>query len=328
MQTNKTDYFYFYPDLWLSDPALIICSYQTQGVWINMLCYMAKVTGFHCGTLTVNGKALDKDKIRQLMRIDSEVFESAWDELIKNGILKKSPSGIYYSKRLVLENKKRQKALESIEKRKKITTEEKERRAKERIEKHRNLREAVVEYLNEKTGRKSKIDSHDAIDHINGRAEEGYELEHFKAVIDVKTKQWLNQESQRKFLRCSTLFAPKHFNNYLNENEDWLAEQGNHDLENAVIKYFCQITGKKYKVDSAISALIVQLSKLGYTTKDFVHVIDVKTSEWKGTEHDNWLTPTTLFEKTKFQNYLNQKKQPRKNVIITNKGKGYGDIDN
>ena len=45
------------------------------------------------------------------------------------------------------------------------------------------------------------------------------ETDDFKNVIDKKIHQWLTDEKMRKFIRPITLFAPSHFENYLNEPE-------------------------------------------------------------------------------------------------------------
>ncbi len=45
----------------------------------------------------------------------------------------------------------------------------------------------------------------------------------------------------------------------------------------------------------------------GYTIDDFKAVIDKKVSEWKGTDREIYLRPSTLFG-TKFESYLNQKR--------------------
>lgn len=44
----------------------------------------------------------------------------------------------------------------------------------------------------------------------------------------------------------------------------------------------------------------------GYTLDDFKAVIDKKVQEWKGTEHERYLRPATLFG-MKFESYLNQR---------------------
>ena len=77
----------------------------------------------------------------------------------------------------------------------------------------------IIEYLNEKTGRKYK---HTAIANqrvIKARMNEGYTLEEFKTVIDKKTVEWKNDVKMKKFLRPETLFGTN-FDRYLNEEPE------------------------------------------------------------------------------------------------------------
>ena len=54
---------------------------------------------------------------------------------------------------------------------------------------------------------------------INGRLSEGYTVDDFKIVIDKKCKEWKDDAKMSSFLRPSTLFAPSHFDEYLNAPE-------------------------------------------------------------------------------------------------------------
>ena len=54
---------------------------------------------------------------------------------------------------------------------------------------------------------------------ITARLEEGYTVEDFKVVITKKCKEWKNDPKMSTFLRPSTLFAPSHFDEYLNQTE-------------------------------------------------------------------------------------------------------------
>ena len=74
----------------------------------------------------------------------------------------------------------------------------------------------VIDYLNEKTGKSYKAVKTNN-QHINARYEEGYTLEDFKAVIDLKTSQWKGNPKMEPYLRPSTLFCAKNFENYVNE---------------------------------------------------------------------------------------------------------------
>jgi uncharacterized phage protein (TIGR02220 family) len=53
--------------------------------------------------------------------------------------------------------------------------------------------------------------------------------------------------------------------------------------------------------------LIVARIKEGYTFSEFKLVIDRKVKDWKGTDWVKYLRPSTLFSKSKFENYLNSK---------------------
>lgn len=74
----------------------------------------------------------------------------------------------------------------------------------------------IIEYLNSKTGKKYKV-TQKWKDLIKARFNEGQQLDDFKRVIDVKSKQWLNNPEMSKYLRPQTLFGNK-FDEYLNES--------------------------------------------------------------------------------------------------------------
>jgi|TARA_R100000482_G_scaffold124513_2_gene77568 uncharacterized phage protein (TIGR02220 family) len=85
------------------------------------------------------------------------------------------------------------------------------------------LAEEILNYLNQKTGKKFRINAVSNSKHILARISEGYTLEEFKLVIDKKTLQWSdlifsNGQPASNYLRPATLFNSKNFENYLNEN--------------------------------------------------------------------------------------------------------------
>lgn len=77
--------------------------------------------------------------------------------------------------------------------------------------------DAVIDYLNERTGKRYRSKTESTRKMIRARFSDGYTLDDFKHVIDVKASQWLGTE-QEKFLRPETLFRPGHFESYLNES--------------------------------------------------------------------------------------------------------------
>ena len=82
--------------------------------------------------------------------------------------------------------------------------------------KEKELLNQIVDYLNTQTGKNFKASSKATQKHILARINEGYSLEDFKAVIDIKVKQWLGDSKMNMYLRPETLFAG-HFEGYLNE---------------------------------------------------------------------------------------------------------------
>ena len=74
----------------------------------------------------------------------------------------------------------------------------------------------IIEYLNLKTNKHFKYNSNNTIKHIKARLNEGYKLEDFKKVIDIKTNEWLNDKKMNQYLCPDTLFGTK-FEKYLNQ---------------------------------------------------------------------------------------------------------------
>lgn len=82
--------------------------------------------------------------------------------------------------------------------------------------------EAIVARLNERAGTRFRADSAQTRSMINGRFAEGYTLDDFFHVIDVKCSQWNREprpgeKDMRSYLRPKTLFAPGNFESYVNE---------------------------------------------------------------------------------------------------------------
>lgn len=74
----------------------------------------------------------------------------------------------------------------------------------------------IIDYLNEKAGTRYRASTPKTQAHIRARWNEGYRLDDFKRVIDVKCDEWLNDTKMRKYLCPDTLFGTK-FEKYLNQ---------------------------------------------------------------------------------------------------------------
>lgn len=75
----------------------------------------------------------------------------------------------------------------------------------------------IIEYLNLKANTKFRSNSAATKRHLNARLAEGFTIDDFKKVIDIKCTQWLNDPNMKKYLRPETLFSASHFESYLNE---------------------------------------------------------------------------------------------------------------
>ena len=82
-------------------------------------------------------------------------------------------------------------------------------------EKENNIYSEIIKYLNEKANTNYRVSTKNTQSFINARLKEGFTVEDFKKVIDVKAKSWVGTDFE-KYLRPATLFGTK-FENYLNE---------------------------------------------------------------------------------------------------------------
>ena len=74
----------------------------------------------------------------------------------------------------------------------------------------------IIDYLNRQTGKKYSVKTKKTAQLIHKLLDNGFTVEDFERVIDIKCKQWLNNEKMNQYLRPRTLFSEK-FEDYLNE---------------------------------------------------------------------------------------------------------------
>lgn len=89
----------------------------------------------------------------------------------------------------------------------------------------------IIEYLNLKTGSKFKPSTKPYVQAIQARLKEGYSIDDFKTVINKKCAEWIGTKME-KYLTPKTLFAPSHFDQYLNAN----VKQEMNDTERRVVE--------------------------------------------------------------------------------------------
>lgn len=73
----------------------------------------------------------------------------------------------------------------------------------------------IIDYLNKRTGKHFKTNVDKTKRYIKARIKEGFDIEDFKKVIEIKCRTWMGTDME-KYLRPETLFGTK-FEGYLNE---------------------------------------------------------------------------------------------------------------
>ena len=90
----------------------------------------------------------------------------------------------------------------------------------------------IIEYLNNKVNKRFSYKSESNSKLIKARFNEGYKLEDFIKVIDIKTNEWINDDKMKNYLQPSTLFRGSNFDKYLNQE---LPELSNDETDNSFI---------------------------------------------------------------------------------------------
>lgn len=94
-----------------------------------------------------------------------------------------------------------------------------------------NIVVQVIDYLNQKLNSNYKSTTNKTKQMIHARTKEGFTLEDFKKVIDIKYNEWHNDKKMSMYLRPETLFGTK-FESYLNQKEI-----KKRDTEEEILKY-------------------------------------------------------------------------------------------
>ena len=131
---------------------------------------------------------------------------------------------------------------------------EKKRKEEKRKEKKGMVSGEVQEiifYLNQKTGSNFNPEQYLTQTIIFERISEGFSVKDFKAVIDVKSDQWLNDKKMGGNLRPTTLFAADKFEGYLMESK---RNGGGDKLQTAksILEFDGEAVCKKYCEDNGI----------------------------------------------------------------------------
>jgi uncharacterized phage protein (TIGR02220 family) len=147
---------------------------------------------------------------------------------------------------------------------------------------------------------------------VNELVEAGY----LRSVVDK------NDANKRTLTLYSKMIIPipKNDYTYTQKREDNNTIYNNNKLNifKEVISYLNEKANTKFKDgNKANQRMISGRLDEGHTLEDFKTVIDNMVAKWKGTEWEQYLRPQTLFQASKFENYLNfTKPETKPNKIV------------
>ena len=107
----------------------------------------------------------------------------------------------------------------------KVQDEKQKEEKQEEPQQHVEIAE-VISYLNKKAGTNYRTTTSSTVRHVSARFKEGYSVDDFKKVIDSKCRQWLKDDTMKKYLRPETLFGQK-FESYLQDANSSKRGDGN-----------------------------------------------------------------------------------------------------
>ena len=109
-----------------------------------------------------------------------------------------------------------------------------------------------------------------------------------------------------------------YYKDYIKDNNSEVGE----DIKlkvTEIIKYLNSKTNKNFRVEAKTNREPIEARlKDGYTIRELKKVIDIKVSEWSGTNMDTYLCPQTLFRPSNFEKYLNQNVVFKSQIKILN----------
>lgn len=89
----------------------------------------------------------------------------------------------------------------------------------EKTEEFKEEIDTIIDFFNSVTGKTYRKTTKSIRQMIGARLKEHYTVDDFKTVINKKYSDWHNNPDMEMYIRPSTLFTPKHFEDYLNQEE-------------------------------------------------------------------------------------------------------------
>ena len=153
----------------------------------------------------------------------------------------------------------------------------------------------------------------------------GVVFNRYKVNLDFTTSKETLPPSKETLSGGGKETLPNNKDNIININNN--IKENKKEKIDEIVNYLNKKTGKHYRNNGKTAELIEARLNDDYTVDDFKHVIDVKCQQWLGYEMEKFLRPETLFNRTKFESYLNEElRQGVKNNPIDLPNGGFQDL--
>ena len=149
-----------------------------------------------------------------------------------------------------------------------------------------------------------------------------------KGLIVVTLLYKDNKEVDKRIIRCKK-YGDKEIKVIEKEKSKSKVPSMSIDFVSEIVDYLNEKANRRLRVGYPIKKLVNARVSEGYNLDDFKHVIDVKCSQWLGTDFEKFLRPSTLFNATRFTEYHSEKLKASKDVkseVITNSQIGFYDV--
>lgn len=231
MALSNQPYLPLYINDWLSNSKLKSCSASAHGLMINIMALMHKEEDYGIILLKQKFKQTDKQinnfalQLVKLLPFDAVEIEQGLIELIEEKCLFITDDILKCNRMIKDADISLKRSLSGSKggketmKKPIILNDFASKFAQAKIKakpEYEYIIDTVIEYLNIKVASDFKSKTKETINLISARIKEGYKIEDFKKVIDIKSDKWLNDLAMKDYLRPATLFGTK-FESYLNE---------------------------------------------------------------------------------------------------------------
>ena len=213
MHNRKADHLWIplWIDKWIFGSTRIECSLEERAVWIDFLALAGKDNGYIRASETI---PYSIDQLAGLLIIPKDTLLKAIQTFLKTGKIEEN-AGIFKVKHwddYSLSKRHKRRFMSEI----KDSMPKKADAKSDQNKNKEDIYSPVIAFLNEKASTKYKASTPKTQALIKARQTEGFTLEDFKKVIELKVTQWGNDDKFSRYLRPETLFGTK-FESYLNE---------------------------------------------------------------------------------------------------------------